>query len=61
MESEASARLGGFLAALVVGIFYLLGVGWNGMIVLGVVGMTLMTVLPKIGPKQFEKLTSKAN
>lgn len=59
VESEASSRFGGFLAALVVGIFYFFGIGWNGMIILGVLGMSLMAVLPKIGPKQFVQLSKK--
>lgn len=57
VESEASSRLGGFLAAGLAGLVYYLGWGWNVMVWVGVAGLGLMNFLPKIGPRQFEALS----
>ncbi len=57
VESEAASRLGGFLAALLVGGAYYFGWGWNVMVWVGIIGVGLMYFLPKIGPRQFEVLS----
>jgi hypothetical protein len=56
VESETMSRFGELLAAVGVGILFVLGIGWRGMAVLGIVGTIMMLFLPKIGAKQFVKL-----
>jgi hypothetical protein len=56
IEREAAVRLGGVIAGLIVWGLYLAGITWQGMIWVGVGGLVLMNLLPKIGPRQLEEI-----
>lgn len=46
-EREVGINIGRVLAAIGMGIFYFLGLGWPWMVSLGIVGVILMNFLPK--------------
>ncbi len=52
LERETALRGGWALAAVLVGICYLMGWGWGVMAGIGIVGLGLMLLLPKISPEK---------
>lgn len=56
IEREAAVRLGSMLVGILVWGLYLMGISWQGIVWVGVLGLALMNLLPKIGPRQMEKM-----
>lgn len=61
VEREASIRFGKVVMGVVFGLMIAFGWVWKEMVMVGVLGLILMNMLPKIGPKHLEEMIQKGD
>jgi len=59
VEREAAIRLGKALTGVILGLMVAFGLGWNVMVTVGILGLILMNLLPRIGPKHLEAIMTE--
>lgn len=59
VEREAAIRFGKVIGGIVLGLMVAFGWGWERMVWVGVGGLLMMNLLPKIGPKRFEEMNNR--